>query len=473
MVVGLRLREAEGGHDGVADELVEHAALVLDAVDHQREVLVQHADRRLRPELLGERGEPPDVGEQQRDDGAGSPEDVLAAAHQPVGEGRVHVAGHRRSDPLLAGDVLQQEDGPLFVRLDAQRHTGDVDRRGPGSAAAADLEVDVHERPRLARGHDLLDQREDPRIVLEEVVDRPPDDLVLRIAQDLGSGGVARHDLALVVEGDHPVGHRLQHGVVVVLHALDVVEQLGVLEGDGDLGGECPEPLLVLSGEGTAPLVQRLGRPDRLSGLVDERDAQDRSGEEAGLGVERRVEPQVGVGVGDVDRLAAGEHRAGDADRVGKSDLHDAVVPFGDPGDEFRRPAVVQEQGGPLGVEHRRRLGHHPQQQRVEVDLGRDVGDEIDELHLLGRLRLPSLVALDAREGQRRLRCHRLEQLQVGIVEPVGAVQDLGDPDQFTPTGTDRRAQDLPGRVAGRLVDLGIEVGVGVGVVDHHAAPGP
>ena len=229
------------------------------------------------------------------------------------------------------------------------------------------------------------------------------DDLVLRVPEDLGAGRVARHDLTLVVEGDDAVGHRLEHGVVVVLHPLDVVEQLGVLEGDGDLGGEGAESLLVLGGEGTTPLVQRLGDPDGLAGLVDERNAQDRSGEEARLGVERRVEPQVGVGVRDVDRLAAGEHRAGDAHRVGEADLVDAVVPLGDPGDELRRPDVVQEQRRPLGVEHRGRLGHHSQQQCVEIDLGGDVGDEVDELHLLGRLRPPPLVALAARQGQRRL----------------------------------------------------------------------
>ena len=77
----------------------------------------------------------------------------------------------------------------------------------------------------------------------------------------------------------------------------------------------------------------------------------------------------------------------------------------------------MEEQRRPLGVEHRGGFGHHPQQQCVEVDLGGDVGHEIDELHLLGGLDAASLVALAARERQRGLRGHRFEQLEIVVIE--------------------------------------------------------
>ena len=73
-------RNAESGHDRVADELVEHAALLLDALHHQREVLVQQAHSGGRAQPLGDRGEAADVREQHRR------RDGLAA--EQVGAGR-------------------------------------------------------------------------------------------------------------------------------------------------------------------------------------------------------------------------------------------------------------------------------------------------------------------------------------------------------------------------------------------------
>ena len=37
-----RNRRAENRHDGVADELVEHAVVFENGVDHSRKILVQH-----------------------------------------------------------------------------------------------------------------------------------------------------------------------------------------------------------------------------------------------------------------------------------------------------------------------------------------------------------------------------------------------------------------------------------------------
>ena len=40
-VVAVRFGDAEHGHDGIADELVQHATLFLQAIHHQGEVFVQ------------------------------------------------------------------------------------------------------------------------------------------------------------------------------------------------------------------------------------------------------------------------------------------------------------------------------------------------------------------------------------------------------------------------------------------------
>jgi len=74
----VRDRDAELGHDRVADELVEHAALLRDAVHHEGEILVEQGDGALGAELLGERGEGADVGKKHRG------LDALAAEQQAL-----------------------------------------------------------------------------------------------------------------------------------------------------------------------------------------------------------------------------------------------------------------------------------------------------------------------------------------------------------------------------------------------------
>ena len=82
LVVFVGHRHAEAGHDRVADELVEHPAVLLDALDHQREVLVQQAHGRRRPEPLGHRGKAADVGEQHGRGDRLAAEQAGAARHQ-------------------------------------------------------------------------------------------------------------------------------------------------------------------------------------------------------------------------------------------------------------------------------------------------------------------------------------------------------------------------------------------------------
>ena len=57
-------RRAEQRDDLVADELVERALVLEEHVDHQLEVLVEHADDLLRRARLAHRGEAADVGEE-------------------------------------------------------------------------------------------------------------------------------------------------------------------------------------------------------------------------------------------------------------------------------------------------------------------------------------------------------------------------------------------------------------------------
>ena len=62
-VVLARQRHAERGQDGVADELVDRAAVLDQHVHHQVEVSVEKAHDLLGRQLLRERGEPTDVAE--------------------------------------------------------------------------------------------------------------------------------------------------------------------------------------------------------------------------------------------------------------------------------------------------------------------------------------------------------------------------------------------------------------------------
>ena len=59
-------RQTEDGHDRVTDELVEHASLLLQALHHQGEVVVQQPHRALGTEGFSEAGETADVAEQHR-----------------------------------------------------------------------------------------------------------------------------------------------------------------------------------------------------------------------------------------------------------------------------------------------------------------------------------------------------------------------------------------------------------------------
>ena len=156
----------------------------------------------------------------------------------------------------------------------------------------------------------------------------------------------------------------------------------------------------------------------------------------------------------------------GDAGGLGEPDLAHRVA-LGDPREQLARALVAQEQRRTLGVQHAGRLGHHPLEERVEIELGGDVGDEPEELHLLGPAPVEVLEVARAHERGRRLARHRFEEREVVGVEVARLlVEHLRDADDLAPRGGDRCAHDVAGRVSGLLVDLAVEPRIGVGVVD-------
>ncbi len=176
--------------------------------------------------------------------------------------------------------------------------------------------------------------------------------------------------------------------------------------------------------------------------------------------------------MGDVDRLAGGEDRARDADVVGEADLPDAVA-LGHAGEQLVGPVVVEEQRRPVGVEDARRLADDPLEQGAQVELGGDVGHEVEELALLRLALLHRLHVAAVHQRDRGLRGHGLEEVEVLVGEVAAAlVEDLGDADDRAARGAHRRARDVARVVAGLLVDGAVERGIVVRVVhdDAHAA---
>jgi hypothetical protein len=84
-VVGLRRGRAEHGQQAVAQELVDRAAMADDHGHDEGEELVQVVDRLARARAFGERREPADVDERDRDHG---PLGLDPRPHRTGSEGR-------------------------------------------------------------------------------------------------------------------------------------------------------------------------------------------------------------------------------------------------------------------------------------------------------------------------------------------------------------------------------------------------
>ena len=198
--------------------------------------------------------------------------------------------------------------------------------------------------------------------------------------------------------------------------------------------------------------------------FVDNGDAQNRAREKAGFLVKCRIETQIGIGVRNVDRLARGEHRAGNAQMVGQANLH-RVQSLTDFRPEFVGLLVVQKQRRALGVQQAGCLAHDLLQQRAKLDVGRDLGNDVNELHLLAPNGLHALDELSALQCQRALAGHGFQQMQILPCKFARTlVQRLRHADDFALHRLDRHAQNAVRGKAGLLINRAVKAGVGIGI---------
>ncbi len=147
-VVGDDLRRAEHGHQPVALELVDVAALGRDHRHHDLEELVETGDHLLRVCGLGEAAEVLDVAEEDRD-----VDDLAllgeALAEDVVGDLVVEVGAEGLADPLAlaqAADHLVERSGELADLVGGGDRNGDVEvalgnaRRSPSAGRPGDPE---------------------------------------------------------------------------------------------------------------------------------------------------------------------------------------------------------------------------------------------------------------------------------------------------------------------------------------------
>ncbi len=161
---------------------------------------------------------------------------------------------------------------------------------------------------------------------------------------------------------------------------LDLLVQDGVLDRGRGRAGERAEELLVLGAEGALPAVQRLEHADDLAARVSHRHGEDGAGPVPRRLVHGRLEPRVGVRVGDPDRRPAGGDRAGDAGAERDPDRLGAV---GDLAPELRPLAVDEEERAAIGLGDPRGLVHHEREEAIEVPLrGHRLRDLEDRLEL-------------------------------------------------------------------------------------------
>ena len=99
-----------------------------------------------------------------------------------------------------------------------------------------------------------------------------------------------------------------------------------VLDRDRGLAGERARELLVAELERAALLVEELEHADEPAQRAEHRDGQDRARAIAALEIDRRLEALVGVGVGDVERLAGLRDPARDALADREPDLDDLAA---------------------------------------------------------------------------------------------------------------------------------------------------
>ena len=133
-------------HHGVADVLVDHALLVVDAGAEQREVMVEQVGGLLLGQVLGLRREFDDVGEHHRDVAPARAHGVLAELHQPEDQAVRHVGAEpfqraARLVEAVAGIVDLAQPRAAMERLVELQPLDRLGRRGDGADRARHAEA--------------------------------------------------------------------------------------------------------------------------------------------------------------------------------------------------------------------------------------------------------------------------------------------------------------------------------------------
>ena len=264
-VVLVRGRRAPHGHDRVADELLDHAAVAVDDLAREVEVAGQRLAHELRVAFLGERREADEVGEQHRDEppfrdrprlgtvpaaGASAGFDASRAGapaswptHGGVAEGRAAVAAEplSRLGDRAAGRAARGEPRPARP---AEALAGRVRR-----AAARAGDHAIRPSPIVRGGYRMASAPTGPSANDEPVADavhRPhlvqalvEHERHLRLEHLAGFQVPCRAGGDRPVEVHRPAGPRLERQVVVAAPPAVHLPQPGerehvAVEGDGD-----------------------------------------------------------------------------------------------------------------------------------------------------------------------------------------------------------------------------------------------
>ncbi len=227
-------------------------------------------------------------------------------------------------------------------------------------------------------------------------------------------------------------------------------------------------------GEGSAPLVENLGRTDHFSGLVDHGGAKDRSGKEPRLLVKTRIESQIRIRVLDIHGLAAGKDRAGNPHVIGETDLGRSQ-PLAHLGVQFVRLFIVDKKGRPLRMQQPCDRLDDLGQKVSQLDFSRDFRHHAEKLRLLGLLFFPQLQQQASLKGNGGLHGHGLEEFEIlgGEVSglPALSVQHFDHPDQLPTNGADGGAGDRSRPISCLLIHGFVETRILVDVLDQKSLP--
>ena len=135
-------------------------------------------------------------------------------------------------------------------------------------------------------------------------------------------------------------------------------------------------------GELPASLVEHLNKTKTFPAAVEYRHVEQVASAEPGNPINFRIETRVGIGVGYIKHVSAGERRTSDPDACRYANLI-SLTAFGDFRAQLVLPRVLDEKRRPLGIEKLRRRRHDAGEQGIEVQLGGDCLGDRQQLELL------------------------------------------------------------------------------------------